>query len=222
LEAWTLLAALAAATDRIRLGPLVTGMTYRHPSVLAAEALTVDHVSGGRVELAVGAAWFEEEHRELGIEFPSDPERVDRLDEGVQVLRLLLTTDDALYDGNHYRLRGATLHPRPVQRPHPPIWIGGTGRRRMLPLVARRADVWHGFGDLEALREMNAIIDDAADAAGRDPAEIARSTELSIEDLDEAARKVEEVDALGFSYLTVGWPSQGRERVEEFATRFLA
>ncbi|MEX0754065.1 MAG: TIGR03560 family F420-dependent LLM class oxidoreductase [Actinomycetota bacterium] len=221
LEAWTLLAALAAATERIRLGPLVTGMTYRHPSILAAEALTVDHVSGGRLELAVGAAWFEQEHLKLGIPFPPTGERIERLGEGVQVLRQLLTEDEVSFDGRYYRLRGATLHPRPVQRPHPPIWIGGTGRRRMLPLVGRYADVWHGFGDPAELRELGSIVDAAAREAGRDPSEIVRSTDLSIEDLDAAARRTAELEAIGFSYLTVGWPSQGRSRVEEFAARFL-
>jgi alkanesulfonate monooxygenase SsuD/methylene tetrahydromethanopterin reductase-like flavin-dependent oxidoreductase (luciferase family) len=121
LESWTLLAALAASTTSIRLGTLVTGMTYRHPSILAAEAITVDHVSGGRLELAVGAGWFEEEHRELGIAFPSAAERADRLDEGVRVLRLLMTEDGAAFNGRHYRLVGASLRPRPVQRPHIPL-----------------------------------------------------------------------------------------------------
>ncbi|MEX2274563.1 MAG: TIGR03560 family F420-dependent LLM class oxidoreductase [Actinomycetota bacterium] len=221
LEAWTLLAGLAAETERIRLGPLVTGMTYRHPSVLAAEALTVDHISGGRLELAVGAAWFEQEHRELGIEFPSVSERIDRLDEGVQVLRLLLTQDDATFDGAHFRLETATLHPRPVQSPHPPIWIGGSGERRMLPLIGRLADVWHGFGSAEELVGKSRIVDRAATDAGRRPGDIVRSTSLSIEDLDQARARVDAVSEAGFSYLTVGWPSQGRSRVEEFVAAFL-
>ncbi|TML62419.1 MAG: LLM class flavin-dependent oxidoreductase, partial [Actinobacteria bacterium] len=123
-EAWTSLAALAAITERARLGILITGMTYRHPSVLASEAVTVDHVSGGRLELSLGAAWFEEEHRELGIEFPPTGERVSRFEEYVQVVHLLLTEDDVSFDGRWHRLDRATYRPRPVQQPHPPIWIG--------------------------------------------------------------------------------------------------
>ncbi|MFN2503929.1 MAG: LLM class flavin-dependent oxidoreductase [Acidimicrobiales bacterium] len=122
-EAWTLLAALAAATSRIRLGPLVTGVTYRHPSILAAEVVTVDHVSGGRVELAIGAAWFGQEHEELGLDFPRPGERMDRLDEALQVMTALMTEDGASFEGCHYRLRNATYRPRPVQQPHPPIWM---------------------------------------------------------------------------------------------------
>src|SRR5438105_2182054 len=107
LEGWTLLAALAAVTERVRLGTLVTGITYRHPSILAAEAVTVDHVSGGRLELAVGAAWNEREHRELGIDFPGVRERTERLEEGIQVMRLLMTQDGASFEGRHYRLQDA-------------------------------------------------------------------------------------------------------------------
>ena len=221
LEAWTLLAGLAQATERIRLGPLVTGVTYRHPSVLAAEALTVDHISGGRLELAVGAAWFEEEHRELGISFPPVAERIERLDEAVRMLRLLLTTDDVAFEGAYYRLQGATLHPRAVQSPHPPIWIGGSGELRMLPLIGRLADVWHGFGSVDELVAKSRIVDAAAVEAGRLPSDIERSTSLSIEDLDQARARVDALTEAGFAYLTVGWPSQGRPRVEEFAATFL-
>lgn len=106
-------------------GPCLEGWT-----LLATEAVTVDHVSGGRLELAVGAAWNDQEHRELGIPFPEARERAERLEEGVQVMRLLMTEDAATFQGKHYRLRDATYHPRPVQRPHPPIWIGASGERK--------------------------------------------------------------------------------------------
>jgi F420-dependent oxidoreductase-like protein len=223
LEGWTLLAGLARETSRIRLGTLVTGMTYRHPSVLAAQAITVDHLSDGRLELGLGAAWNEREHRELGIDFPGPRDRMDRLEEGVQVIRLLLTVDDATFRGRHASLDHASLHPRPIQRPHPPLWIGGTGRVRLLPLAGRYADVWHGWADSPSeLAEMNGIIDRAAEAAGRDPRDVARASELDLsQPADGIERDVEMFEAAGFGYLTVSWPTEGPRRVEEFVERHL-
>ena len=218
LEGWTLLAALAAETSRVRLGTLVTGMTHRHPSVLATEVVTVDHVSGGRVECAIGAAWNEPEHRSLGIPFPPAGERMDRLEEGVRVLRALFTEDAVTFVGRYYRLENATYHPRPVQRPHPPIWIGGTGRTRLLPIAGRYADVWHGWADdADELREQNAIVDRAAQEAGRDPASILRASSLSIsEPWDQVRRSFEWMAEGGIGYLVIEWPSEGQGRLEEF------
>jgi len=218
LEAWTLLAALGAVTTEIRLGALVTGVTYRHPSLLAAEVVTVDQVSGGRVNVGLGAAWHEEEHRRLGFDFPPTGERIERLHETVQILKGLLTTDDFDFDGRHYRLQKAFYRPRPVQRPHPPLWVGAMGEKVMLPLAARHADVWHCFGSTSDLARKSAIIDRAAEAAGRDPAEIGRSTNLSIsESWDEVRRQAEELRAVGFTHLIASWPAEGMARVEEFA-----
>src|ERR1700736_5376683 len=138
LEAWTLLAGLAAITSRIRLGALVTGITYRHPSILATEAITVDHISNGRLEIGMGAAWHQPEHEELGMPFPPIKERAERLEEGVQAIRLLMTKDRASFSGQHYRLANASYHPRPVQRPHPPLLVGARGGAFMLPLRARQ------------------------------------------------------------------------------------
>ena len=217
MEGWTLLAALAASTERIRLGTLVTGVTYRHPSILAAEAVTVDQVSGGRLEIAIGAAWFEGEHRELGIPFPPARERTDRLEEAVQVMRLLMTKDGASFVGRHYRLEGASYHPRPVQQPHPPIWIGGGGERRIIPIAGRYADAWHGFGSIEDLERKAAVLDRAAEVAGRDPASIIRASSLSLsEPWEEVRERVKALAKLGFSYLVVSWPSEGQKRLEEF------
>ncbi|MDP8937137.1 MAG: TIGR03560 family F420-dependent LLM class oxidoreductase [Actinomycetota bacterium] len=221
MEGWTLLAALAACTHRIRLGTLVTGVTYRHPSLLAAEVVTVDHVSDGRLELAVGAAWFAEEHRELGFDFPSAGERIDRLEEAIQVMKALFTTDGADFRGRYYRLRGASYNPKPVQRPHPPLWVGGGGERRTLPVAARHADVWHGFGSPAVLARKSAIVDRAADEAGRDPAAIVRSTNLSIsEPWDEVRRTADALRLAGFTYLVASWPAD-RARMEEFAADVL-
>ena len=221
-EGWTLLAALAAATDRIRLGTLVSGVTYRHPSVLTAEAVTVDHVSNGRLEFAVGAAWFDREHHELGIDFPSNGERVTRLQETLEVMRLLMTESAVSYDGKYYDLKNADYNPKPVQKPHPPIWIGGGGERRMLPLAARKADMWHGFGDVATLKRKSKQIDDHAEKAGRDPAAIGRSSSLSLsEDWSEVRGRIEALDAAGFSYLTVSWPSEGKARLDEFVDKVM-
>ena len=222
LEAWTLLAALAAMTNRIRLGALVTGVTYRHPSLLAAEVVTVDHVSSGRLNVGLGAAWHEEEHRRLGFDFPSTRERIERLDETVQIVKGLLSSDDFDFDGRHYRLQRAFYRPRPVQQPYPQIWIGATGEKVMLPLAARHADVWHGFGSVSELVRLSAVVDRAAEEAGRDPAEIARSTSLSIsEPWDEVRREAEKLRDAGFTHLIASWPSEGLSRVEEFAAKIM-
>jgi F420-dependent oxidoreductase-like protein len=218
LEAWTLLAALAAVTTQIRLGALVTGVTYRHPSLLATEVVTLDHVSAGRINVGLGAAWHEEEHRRLGFDFPPTGERIERLEETVSIVKGLLASDDFDFEGRHYRLRKAFYRPRPVQQPHPPIWIGATGEKVMLPLAARHADVWHGFGSTDDLVRKSAVLDRAAKEAGRDPAEIGRSTNLSIsEPWDQVRRQGDRLRDAGFTHLIASWPSEGMSRVDEFA-----
>jgi F420-dependent oxidoreductase-like protein len=221
-EGMTTLAALAGVTTRLRLGLLVTGVTYRHPSVLVAQAVTIDHASRGRLELGLGSAWFEPEHRALGIPFPSTGERSDLLEDTVEVVTRLMTGERVSYDGTHVQLHDAQLLPVPVQRPHPPIWIGGTGPRRTLPLAARFADVWHAFGSPTSLREPSARLDRLAEAAGRDPRTITRAASLSLSgSLDAVRRSAEKWRDAGFGYLVCGWPDEGRGRVEEFASRVL-
>jgi F420-dependent oxidoreductase-like protein len=175
-EAWTTLAAMAEATKRIRIGVNVTGNLYRHPSVLAKTAATVDRFSGGRLEFGIGASWAEFEFTTLGIPFPPARERMDRLAEACEVLKLLWMRDVADYDGRHYQLRGAISEPKPVQKPHPPIWIGGTGEKRLLRIAAQHADVWNlvGAAPDEALR-LSRVLDGHCVEVGRDPAEIRRS-----------------------------------------------
>jgi F420-dependent oxidoreductase-like protein len=221
-EGMMTLAALAGVTTRIRLGLLVTGVTYRHPSVLAAQAVTIDHASHGRLELALGSAWFEPEHRALGIPFPSTGERSDLLEDTLEIVTRLMTGERVSYDGRHVRLRDAQLRPTPVQQPHPPIWIGGAGPRRTLPLAARFADVWHAFGSPTSLREPSARLDQLAEAAGRDPAAITRAASLSLSgSLDGVRRAAEEWRDAGWGYLVCSWPTEGRGRIEEFASRVL-
>jgi alkanesulfonate monooxygenase SsuD/methylene tetrahydromethanopterin reductase-like flavin-dependent oxidoreductase (luciferase family) len=192
-------------------------VTYRHPSVLAAEAVTVDHVSGGRLDFGIGAAWFGQEHEELGIDFPSAGERLTRLDEALQAITQLMTEDEATFKGRYYRLAGARYRPFPVQRPHPPFWVGGGGERRLLPIAARHADVWHGFGSSGELARKSRLLDRLCEEAGRDPGSVARSTSLSLsEPWDEVRRRADDLRQAGFSILIADWPSEGQARVEEF------
>lgn len=221
-EGWTTLAALCGVTKRVRLGLLVTGNTYRHPAVLASQAITVDHASAGRLDLGIGAGWYEPEHTELGIPFPPLGERIDRFEEALEVVTSLMDSDDASFDGEHYQLTGATLRPRPVQS-RPPIWIGASGEKRMLPLVARYADAWHSFGQVSDLVAKSRLLDEMARKAGREPSDIVRSASLSLEPpMDEIAERIAEWEDAGFDYLHVGWPPAGAERVRQFAERFIA
>jgi F420-dependent oxidoreductase-like protein len=222
MEGWTLLAGLAAVTSRIRLGVLVTGITYRHPSILATEAITVDQISNGRLEIGMGAAWHEPEHEQLGVPFPPLKERAERLEEGVQVMRLLMTTDRATFAGRHYRLNKASYHPRPVQRPHPPIWIGAGGEQLMLPIVARQADAWHAFGSDDSLARKSRLLDQLAERAGRDPKAILRSASLSLSrPWDQVRRRAAQLRAAGFAYLIAEWPSEGKRRLDEFVEKVM-
>jgi len=139
LEAWTLLAALARETTRIRLGVLVTAAQYRNPALLAKIVAGVDHMSDGRVEFGIGAGWKAEEYRAYGYEFPAAGARVDQLKDTLEICRRLWTSDRATYHGKHYRIDDAVCAPKPLQRPHPPIWVGGSGPR-VMRLAARYAD----------------------------------------------------------------------------------
>jgi F420-dependent oxidoreductase-like protein len=215
-EGMTTLAALAGVTTRIRLGLLVTGVTYRHPSVLAAQALTVDHASHGRLELALGAAWFDKEHRELGIPFPPTAERFDLLEDTLEIVTRLFSGETVSYEGRRVSLQEASLRPRPVQLPHPPIWVGGTGPTRTLPLAARYADAWHAFGTPNSLRDAGARLDRLAVEAGRDPSSILRAGSLSLDDLELARRHASKWREEGFGYLVCGWPGSGEAQVEAF------
>jgi F420-dependent oxidoreductase-like protein len=216
-EGYTTLAALAAITTNVRLGLLVTGVTYRHPSVLASEAVTIDHVSHGRLELSLGAGWFDKEHRELGIPFPGTAERIEMLDEALTMIDALLTGTDVSFAGEHWQLQDAALQPPPVQQPRPPLWIGASGERKMLPLVAKHADAWHSFGGVSDLTRKSELLSRLAEAAGRDPATILRAGSLDLsQPWDDVRRYAERLSAAGFGYAICGWPSEGRARLDEF------
>lgn len=178
-EGWSALSFLAGRTERIRLGLIVTGVTYRHPAVLANMCATIDQASRGRLEIGMGAAWNEEEHAAYGIAFPPIGKRMDMLDEALEVMHLLLTTEVASFAGDNYQLTDARCEPKAVQRPRPPFVLGGQGEKRMLPIVAKWADQWNYPGTtadglqqkLEVLRGCCAEID-------RNPAEIEVSMHL--------------------------------------------
>jgi F420-dependent oxidoreductase-like protein len=170
LDAWATLAALAAVTDTLRLGTLVSPATFRHPSELAKVVAAADHVSGGRVELGLGAGWHEPEHRAYGFEFPPVGERMDRLAEQLEIVHGSWTAAPFSFDGAMYRLEGLDAQPRPVQQPHPPLLVGGSGGRRSAALAARWADEYNTpFASVEQLRERRARVEEACRAAGREP-----------------------------------------------------
>jgi F420-dependent oxidoreductase-like protein len=172
LEAYTLLGALAARTQRVQLGTLVTGVTYRNPGLLAKIVTTLDIVSRGRAILGIGGAWYDVEHQGLGIEYPSDRVRLDMLEEAVQVCRLMFTGDDVSFAGTHYRLDHARNVPRPVQAGGPKIMIGGGGERRTLRLVALYADKCNVTGDVNTLTRKIEVLHRHCADVGRDPAEV--------------------------------------------------
>src|SRR5439155_15861581 len=171
LEGWTLLAAVAAATSRMQVGILVTGNTYRNPALLAKMATTVDHVSHGRVVLGIGAGWFERDHTAYGFTFGTPRERARRLAEALEVVTRLWSEDHPSLAGKYYRLDKAPFAPKNVQRPHPPIVIGGQGKQWIVPLVARYADGWNAVAgvDADGIRERRRIIEDECRKIGRNP-----------------------------------------------------
>jgi F420-dependent oxidoreductase-like protein len=181
LEGWTLLAALAARTERVRVGVLVTGNTYRYPAVLAKMAATVDHVSRGRLILGLGAGWFELEHTAYGIPFSTVGGRAHRLVEAVEVIKMLFTQQRSTFAGKYYRLHDAPFEPKGIQKPHPPILIGGMGPKVIQPLAARHADIWHFFvrsGAAEEARRICSDFEGICRSVGRDPADVEKSTSV--------------------------------------------
>ena len=177
-DAWTVLAGLAARTSRLRLGTLVSPVTFRHPTVLAKVATTVDHISGGRAEVGLGAGWWAEEHRTHGFPFPRDADRMAMLEEQLEIVHRLLSPeeDEVSFDGRYYRLDRCAFAHRPLQRPPPPIIVGGKGGPRMARLAARWADEFNTVGGTPAeVRERFGRVRDAVDAAGRDQASLTTS-----------------------------------------------
>lgn len=178
-EAMTTLGALAADTKKARLGCLVFYVGYRNPASIAKAAATLDHISGGRFELGLGAGWHEQEARAYGYDFPRVGTRLDMLDEATTIIRSMLSEERTTFSGTHYAVEDASNLPRPVQS-HMPIWIGGLGEKKTLRLVARHADVWNAaYTTVDEFKRLNGVLDGWCEKAGRDPSEIKRSVNLT-------------------------------------------
>lgn len=199
LEGYSTLSFLAAHTRRVKLGTLVTGVTYRNPGVLVKTVTTLDVLSGGRAYLGIGAAWFEREHEGLGVPFPRLGERFERLEETIQIAKQMWSQDDGPYRGKHYVLAETLCVPQPVSRPHPPILIGGIGEKKTLRLVAKYADACNLFATIgtDALRHKLAVLDRHCEELGRDPREIERTTLDLVSYGPGGATPTEMIDRLG-------------------------
>jgi F420-dependent oxidoreductase-like protein len=215
LECWTVLAALAAAVPRLRLAPLVTSVTYRHPAVLAKIAAAVDQVSHGRLTLGVGAGWQLNEHAAYGLELGSVRERMDRFEEAVQVLRSLLTQPRTTFDGSYFQLADAPAQPAPVQA-RLPLLIGGAGERRTLRIAARYADEWNAWTTPETLAHKLSVLRQHCEDVGRDPAEIHVSTQALVYLSEDRAWLAEQRPASGSSPVVSGTPDEVTEIIGRY------
>jgi F420-dependent oxidoreductase-like protein len=225
LESWSTLTALAALIPRMRVGTIVLGNTYRHPAVLAKMAAQVDIISGGRLLLGLGAGWQRNEHEAYGLPFYTLRERLERLDEACEVIRSLWTGSRSDFDGRYYQLSNAPLDPKPLQKPHPELMIGGGGERVTLRVVARHADHWNVWGGPQVLARKSAILEQHCAAVGRDSKTIMRSVNMALlitEKQEEIDRLVNTVVARLGSHVAdardtclAGTPAQIRERLHE-------
>ncbi len=203
-EGWTLLAALAARTSRLRLGLMVAGNTYRHPAVHAHMAATVDVISNGRLDFGVGAGWNEYEHQSMGIPLYMPGERIRRLGEACEITRRLFTRQLTDFEGRYYQLKEARCEPKPIQKPYPPFVIGGGGEKLTLRVVARYADVWNFVGsDVETFRHKVRVLNEHCAAVGRDPSQIELSvqTRVNFDDLSATVATLQPLVAAGATHL---------------------
>ena len=202
LDAWTTLAGLAARTERIRLGTMVSPTTFRHPSVLGRAATTVDHISGGRAELGLGAGWYEREHRAFGFPFGSLGERMEVFEEQAEIIVGQWTTKSFAYSGRHYKLDDCDALPRPVQQPHPPIIVGGSGKRRTVEVAVRLGQEYNVVGPtVEEARDLRRRMDEACVRHGRDPSTLVLSAMCTVcvgTDHAEAEARAQRLVDLGF------------------------
>ncbi|MFN8591769.1 MAG: LLM class F420-dependent oxidoreductase [Thermomicrobiales bacterium] len=203
-EGWTLLAALAAQTSRLRLGLMVAGNTYRHPAVHAHMAATVDVIANGRLDFGVGAGWNEYEHESMGIPLYPPGERIRRLGEACEITKRLWTQHLTDFDGRYYQLKGARCEPKPVQQPYPPIVIGGSGEQLTLRVAAQYADIWNFTNaDVETFQHKVRVLHEHCAAIDRDPAEIELSVQVRVnyDDIGAAAEALAPLVAAGATHL---------------------
>lgn len=212
LEGWTTLAAMGKVTKRARIGCMVTGVTYRHPALLANMAVSVDHISGGRLEFGLGAAWHEPEHLTYGIEFPSPGTRIAMLDEACELIRRLWTEDKVDHDGRFWTLKDAICEPKPVQD-RIPIVIGGSGPRKTLRVVAKHADEWNApAATAEDYKRLAGILEEHCADVGRDPTEIKRSVQVFLFSNDDDSigalpGQIDELEAAGVQHVVLSFYS---------------
>ena len=227
LEGYTALAGIAARTKKVRLGTLVTGVTYRNPAFLAKVVTTLDIVSSGRAILGIGAAWNEDEHRGYGYEFPPVGERLSRLEEALQICRAMFREEAPTFEGRYYRIQGALNSPRPIQPGGPPIMIGGGGEQRTLKLVAQYADMCNIFGDPATVRHKMDVLQRHCETVGRDPSTIVKTRlgTLLIRKTDaEADRLFEQIlnrPGINKDWARAGFIVGGPGRVAEQAQKLL-
>jgi F420-dependent oxidoreductase-like protein len=220
LEGWLTLAALARETKRVRLGTLVTGVTYRNPALLAKQVTTLDTVSGGRALLGLGAAWNDVEHEGYGFAFPPVRERMDRLDEALAIIKAMFTEDRPSFHGEHYQIEQALNVPRPVQAGGPPILIGGGGEQRTLRIAAKYADMTHWFAlGLETLLHKKEVLERHCEEIGRDPGtiELTMGAPVVVTSSDaEAKAFLEAIPEERRPYVAVGSPEQVADRIRPY------
>ena len=220
LEAYPTLAALATQTTRVKLGTLVTGVTYRNPALLAKTVTTLDVISGGRAIMGIGAAWNDSEHAGYGIEFPPIGQRMDRLDEALTIIKLMFTEDRPSFEGAHYRIERALNVPRPIQPGGPKILIGGGGEKRTLRLLARHGDIGHWFGGpLEDLKRKKGIFEQHCEAERRDPSTVLLTIGMNIvlvENEKEAAAAVARVPEQRRPMVSVATPAEAAELMRPY------
>ena len=210
-EGWTTLAAMAVVIRQARVGCMVTGVTYRNPAILAKMAVTVDHISGGRLDFGIGAGWHEAEHRGYGIGFPGPGARVAMLDEALTVIRRLWTEDAVTHSGRFFTLTDALCEPKPIQRPHPPIIVGGS-KPKMLRVIARHADEWNmpSHNGPAEWGEATAALDLACAEVGRDPGDVRRAVQLFLhprkpEQVSEQLRLLPDYQRLGCEHAVLSF-----------------
>jgi F420-dependent oxidoreductase-like protein len=220
LEGWLTLAAIARETQRVRLGTLVTGVTYRNPALLAKQVTTLDTISGGRAILGLGAAWNDVEHEGYGFEFPAVRDRMDRLDEALAIIKLMFTEDRPSFHGEHYQIERALNVPRPVHPGGPPILVGGGGEQRTLRIAAKYADMTHWFAlGLDALKHKKEVLEQRCAEIGRDPSTIELTMGAPVIVVGSEAEKdaaLEMIPPERRPYVNIGQPEQVADAIRPY------